>query len=150
MIVPPPTAGIVSYSAELCVSLSRSWYTLAGGELPESFQSTISNELYSSSYSPISLDSSSSSSSVKSARPLLGVKRLLKPRNTLLVGSPSGRRPYVGSKFSKSGWEDVDGSWVGERGKETDLGWPEPTTEAPDADAGRGRLEPTELWDVFR
>ena len=57
----------------------------------------------SSSYSPNSLDSSA-----RSARPLFGVKSLLKPLKPLLEGRPSGRRPQVGSKFSRSGWDDGD------------------------------------------
>lgn len=93
VIVPPPTAGSVSYS------VTDSSMMVGGGEYSgtESSQSTTSNEPCSSSPSKLS---SSPGSSARSARPMFRVKRRLKDEKTLFVGSPSGRRPYVGSKIS--------------------------------------------------
>lgn len=102
VIVPPPTAGSVSYSA------IGSSTMVGGGEYSgsESSQSTTSKEPCSPSPSKFS---SSPGSSVSSPRPMLRVKRRLKDEKTLFVGSPSGRRPYVGSNISCSGLEE-DGS----------------------------------------
>lgn len=89
VMIPPPTAGIVSYSV---ATVSRSRISLGDGENSGGAfsQSTTSNEVEASSKSIPSLGSDSS---VKSTSPLLAVKRLLKPLNTLLVGNPSGRKP---------------------------------------------------------
>lgn len=161
--VPPPTAGIVSYSG--------AGSALDGGRDPDvRSHSTKSKELPSSSKESSSSSSSSSCSSVapivlesdassaRSARPLLGTKRLPKLRKTLLAGRPSGRRPYVGSKFSRSGSEDVDvsagvGGGGGESGEETcgangraDCDRAEPATE----EGGLTLLVPSDDWDDFR
>lgn len=99
VIVPPPTAGSVSYS------VTGSSTTVGGGEYSgrEFSQSTTSNEPCSSSPSRLS---SSPGSSARSARPMFRVKSRPKDEKTLFVGRPSGRRPYVGSKFSSSGLEE--------------------------------------------
>lgn len=72
-----------------------------------SSHSTISNDPASSSRS------SSLGSSARSARPLFGLNNLPKLPNTLFVGRPSGRNPYVGSKFSISGKDVSGGSGAG-------------------------------------
>lgn len=100
VIVPPPTAGSVSYS------VTGSSITVGGGgeySGSASSQSATSNELCSSSPSRLS---SSPGSSVRFARPMFRVKSRPKDEKTLFVGRPSGRRPYVGSKFSNSGLEE--------------------------------------------
>ena len=67
---------------------------LGVGDIPGmvSSQSTRSKEPLSSFSSSYSLNPLNDSSA-KSARPLFGVKRLLKPLKPLLEGRPSGRRP---------------------------------------------------------
>lgn len=152
--VPPPTAGIVSYSGAATSALD------GGRELDARSQSTKSNELPSSSAesaSSSSISSSSSSSpaprplesdasSARSARPLFGTKRLPNPRKTLFAGRPSGRSPYVGSKFSRSGWDEV---WVsagvggGESG-EGACGAKRCVLEPATDEGGRGRRVPSD------
>lgn len=146
VIVPPPTAGSVSYS------VTDSSTTVGGGEYSgmESSQSTTSNEPRSSSPSKLS---SSSGSSARSARPIFRVKRRPKDEKTLFVGRPSGRRPYVGSKFSSSGLEEDEsdtgvftGGGTGDV-LEVELLRAALDTDAPDIERARpyGRV-PRDCW----
>ena len=119
VMMPPPTAGTVSYSSTS--SISDGDCTLKPGSEMKSSQGATENDVVFSS-SSASLDSS-----VSSASPLFGEKRLRKFLNMLFAGSPSGRRPYVGSKCSMSGNEEGTSSWGGEE----DFDW---VTEMEGAD----------------
>ncbi|KAI4294154.1 hypothetical protein K525DRAFT_363888 [Schizophyllum commune Loenen D] len=101
--VPPPIAGTVSYSIG----------TAVGRSSRGSPQSTTSNgsETRSSTSSycesrSAAVDDESSVSSARSASPRVGVEnKLLKEWKLLFCGTPSGRRPYVGSYAKSSGSE---------------------------------------------
>ena len=80
---------------------------------------------------------------------MLGANKLRKPLKTLFFGSPSGRKPYVGSKFSMSGKEEValSGPGVGIGVAEVDAGedaiegvGPRLALTADSTDAVRGRV----------